>query len=120
MFTLNTNSLRSVLLQPLSLCRCCLALLSEPNKVTSSAGITVRAEDAANADKLKKKSKKKLKKANNKLRLLFLYYSNVCSYYAFKSYYLYSSSTNYIFFTRSCFLKPTNKGVKLIALHSVK
>jgi hypothetical protein len=70
MFILSTNSLRSALLQPLSLRRCYLAPLSEPNKVTSGAGVTVRAEDAANADKLKKKKKKKLKKANNKLRSL--------------------------------------------------
>jgi hypothetical protein len=122
MFTLSTNSLRSVLSQPLSLCRCYLALLSEPNKVTSSAGVTVQAKDTANADKLKKKKKKKkkLKKANNKLRSLLLHYYNVCSYYAFKSYYLYPSSTNSMFFTRSCFLKLANKGVKLIASHSIK
>jgi hypothetical protein len=70
MFILSTDSLRSALLQTLSLRRCYLAPLGEPNKVTGGAGVTVRAEDAANADKLKKKKKKKLKKANDKLRSL--------------------------------------------------
>jgi hypothetical protein len=107
-------------LQPLSLCRCYLAPLGEPNKVTSGAGVTVRAEDAANADKLKKKKKKKSKKANDELRSLLLHYSNVCSHHAFKSYYLCPSSTDSMSFTRSCFLKPADEGVELIASHNVK
>jgi hypothetical protein len=85
MFTLSTDSLRGVLLQPSSLRRCYLAPLGEPNKVTGGAGVTVRAEDAANADKLKKKKKKKSKKANNELRSLLPHYYNVCSHHAFES-----------------------------------
>jgi hypothetical protein len=120
MFILSTNSLRGALLQPLSLRRYYLAPLGEPNKVTGGAGVTVQAEDAANADKLKKKKKKKSKKANDELRSLLQHYSNVCSYHAFKSYHLCPSSTDSMFFTRFCFLKPADEGVELIASHSVK
>jgi hypothetical protein len=119
MFTLSTDSLRGVPSQPSSLRRCYLAPLGEPNKVTGGAGVTVRAEDAANADKLKKKKKKNSKKANDELRSLLPHYSNVCSH-AFKSYHSCPSSTDSMFVTRSCFLRPADEGVELIASHGVK
>jgi hypothetical protein len=117
-------SLRGVPLQPSSLRRCYLAPLGEPNKVTGGAGVTVPAEDAANTDKLKKKKKKKKKKkskkANDELRSMLPHYSNVCSHHAFESYHSCPSSTNSMFLTRSCFSKPADEGVKLIASHGVK